>query len=293
MGSHRRFCGIRGAACPKGMGWRSGRWRRWSASGWGFPRTQRPEDAVAKLASGLDRWVSDAADREFLSPRLGALLGVAEPGLGREELFAGWRMFFERLAARDPVVLVFEDQQWADPGVLEFIEHLLDWSAASPIFMLTLSRPELAAGREGWPAGRRGATLLALEPLDDASIGALLDGLVDGLPVDARGRIVAQAEGVPLYAIETVRALANRGVVADRDGRLELSGELGELDVPASLSSLLAARLDALEPDERGLVKAMSVFGGAFPRSTAAALGDVPERISSTVCSKSWCASRC
>ncbi len=243
----------------------------------GIAEDAADEDAVARLALGLDRWVPDAADREFLSPRLGALLGVAEPGLGREELFAGWRLFFERLAEHEPVVLVFEDLQWADQGVLEFIEHLLDWSAASPIFMLTMSRPELAAGREGWPAGCRGATLLALEPLDDAGIAALLDGLVDGLPVDARGRIVAQAEGVPLYAIETVRALADRGVVAEHDGRLVLVGELGELDVPPSLGSLLAARLDALEPLERGLVKAMSVFGGAFPRSTAAALGDVPE----------------
>ena len=77
-------------------------------------------------------WVPDPTDREFVSPRLGALLGVAEPGLGRAELFAGWRMFFERLAAHEPVVMVFEDMQWADDGLLEFIEQLLDWSAAQP-----------------------------------------------------------------------------------------------------------------------------------------------------------------
>ena len=106
---------------------------------------------------------------------------------------------------------------------------------------------------------------------------ALLDGLVEGLPNEPAARIVAQAEGVPLYAIETVRALADRGVVAERDGRLELDGELGELDVPASLGSLLAARLDSLEREERALVKAMSVFGGAFPRSSAVALSEVPE----------------
>ena len=155
------------------------------------------EDASAKLALALDRWIPDAAEREFLAPRLGALLGVAEPGLGRDELFAGWRLFFERLATHEPVALVFEDLQWADEGLLEFIESVLDWSASSPIFVLTLARPELAAGREGWPAGRRGATTLVLEPLGDASMRELLGSLVDGLPEDAAARIVARAEGVP------------------------------------------------------------------------------------------------
>ena len=66
-------------------------------------------------------------------------------------------------------------------------------------------------------------------------------------------------------------------MLVERDGRLVLGGELDELDVPASLSSLLAARLDALEPVERALVKAVAVFGGAFARSAAAAMSDVPD----------------
>ncbi len=243
----------------------------------GIAEEASAQEADAKLRSGLDRWVGDAADREFLAPRLGALLGVAEPGLGRAELFAGWRLFLERLAEHLPVVLVFEDLQWADEGLLDFIEHMLDWSAASPIFMLTLARPDFTAHREAWPAGRRGATLLQLEPLDEAAMGRLLEGLVDGLPARAREQIITRAEGVPLYAIETIRALASRGVLSERDGRLVLGGELGDLDVPASLGSLLAARLDALEPAERGLVKAMAVLGGAFPRSSAAALGGLPD----------------
>jgi class 3 adenylate cyclase/tetratricopeptide (TPR) repeat protein len=243
----------------------------------GIAEDAKVQEASARLAAGLERWVAAPADREFLEPRLGALLGVAEPRMAREELFAGWRLFFERLAEHEAVVLAFEDLQWADVGLLDFIEQLLDWSAASPIFILTLARPELRARREGWPAGRRAATMLALEPLDDGAMRALLAGLVDGLSEDAAGLIVTQAQGVPLYAIEIVRALSDRGVLVERDGRLSLDGELGELDVPASLGSLLAARLDALEPAERRFVKAMSVFGGAFSRSTAAALGQLGE----------------
>ncbi|HWD65691.1 MAG TPA: adenylate/guanylate cyclase domain-containing protein [Solirubrobacteraceae bacterium] len=236
------------------------------------------DDAGARLTAGLERWIPDAGDREFLAPRLGALLGVSQPGLSREELFAGWRLFFERLAAHQPVVLVFEDVQWADDGLLDFIEQLLEWSSASPIFILALSRPDLAARPQGWPAGRRGATALQLEPLSDESMRELLHGVLDGLPPAAEERIISQAEGIPLFAIETIRALVDRGVVAEQDGRLVMLGELGELDVPATLGSLLAARLDALDPLERRLVKAMSVFGGAFPRSAAVALGDVPEQ---------------
>jgi len=103
---------------------------------------------------------------------------------------------------------------------------------------------------------------------------------VEDLPRAASERIVAQAEGIPLYAVETVRSLTDRGVLTERDGRLMLVGEVGELDVPASLGSLLAARIDGLEPVERQLVKAMSVFGGrsrAGQRSRSPGLDDEAE----------------
>jgi predicted ATPase len=81
-----------------------------------------------------------------------------------------------------------------------------------------------------------------------------------------------------LYAIETVRGLADRGVLQRQDdGRLLAVGELGELEVPASLTALLAARLGALDPQERAVAKAVSVFSGSFPREAAVALADLPE----------------
>ena len=238
-----------------------------------------PAEEVARLLTdGLDRWVEDEADRAYIAPRLGVLLGLGDPGLVREELFAGWRLFFEHLSAHDPVILCFEDLQWADTGLLEFIDHLLEWSAGHPIFILTFARPELSERRGGWPAGHRAATSIYLEPLGAEEMGEVLDAMVEGLPPDGRARIADQAEGIPLYAVETVRALADRGVLTEAsDGRFRVIGDLGALDVPASLTSLLAARLDGLEPDERDLVKAMSVFGGSFPRSAAVALAELPE----------------
>ncbi|MGH2872066.1 MAG: ATP-binding protein [Solirubrobacteraceae bacterium] len=236
------------------------------------------QEAKAKLDGALLEWVPDAADREFIMPRLGALLGVAQPGFDRAELFGGWRLFFERLAAHEPVILVFEDMQWADDGLIEFIEQLLDWSTRVPIFIVTFARPDLASRREGWPAGRRGATTVNLEPLDDEAIRALLAGVVDGLPSDAADQIVERAQGIPLYAVETVRALTDRGTLTRTDGRLVAAGELGTLQVPASLNALLASRLDALDSHERGLVKAMSVFGGSFPRQAVISLTDLDEQ---------------
>jgi tetratricopeptide (TPR) repeat protein len=243
----------------------------------GIAEEASAEEASAKLSAGLERWIADPAEREFLAPRIGALIGVHEAGLSRQELFAGWRLFFERLSEHEPVIMAFEDLQWADDGLLDFLEHLLDWSAQKPIFILTLARPELADRRRGWPPARAGVTPVFLEPLPSETVAALLDELVDGLPAGASERIVSQAEGIPLYALETVRALVDRGVLAESNGHLVVTGDVGELEVPATLSSLLTARLDGLEPEERALVKELAVMGGSFSRGTVGAVSDVPE----------------
>ncbi len=180
---------------------------------------------VRKLAEQLPRWVPDEAERDFVFPRLGALLGAGEAELSREELFAGWRLFLERMAASQPVVLVIEDLHWADTGLLDFIEYLLEWSADVPIFVLALSRPELAERRPGWLADRRNATSIQLDPLDNDAVGVLLDGLVPAMPAGARSRIVDRSEGVPLYAVETVRSLIDRDLVVPRDGAYTLAGD--------------------------------------------------------------------
>jgi class 3 adenylate cyclase/predicted ATPase len=241
----------------------------------GLPEDAPEEETRAKLAAGLSTWIDDPAERSFISLRLGILLGVAEPGPSREELFAGWRLFFERLSEHDPVVMAFEDMHWADDGLLDFLEYLLDWSTQHAIFILILARPELAERRPGWPAGHRGAAVGYLDPFGDKAMEQLLDSVAT-LPIEAKQRIISHAEGIPLYAIETVRALVDRGALVERDGALVLSGELGELDVPPSLISLLGARLDALAPDERELVKTMSVFAGNFPLAAVEALSGLP-----------------
>ncbi len=168
----------------------------------------------AKVTETLTTHVPDSEERRWIEPALLALLGI-ESGIGSEQLFGAWRSFFERLAATAPVVMVFEDFHHADSGLLDFVDHLLEWSRNVPIYVVTLARPELLEKRPDWGAGKRNFTSLYLEPLPEPAMRLLLAGLVPGLPEPAVRAIVARADGVPLYAVETVRMLL-------ADGRLAL-----------------------------------------------------------------------
>ena len=235
----------------------------------GIAEEDPAETAAEKMAEGLARYVADPTERGYVGARLGRLLGVASAGdggeaLSREELFAGWRLFFERLAAKNPVVLVVEDGQYADAGLLEFLDHLIDWVRDLPVYVLVLARPELGQARAGFGTGRNRSTL-TLDPLDAASMEALVDALVPGMPTAARAKITAQAQGIPLFAVETVRSLIDRDIVQPIEGAYRLVGDVGELAVPDSLHALLAARLDALDPGVRRLVADAAVLGTTFP----------------------------
>jgi class 3 adenylate cyclase/predicted ATPase len=241
-----------------------------------------PADAAAaKLAAGLDRYMTDPAERGYVGPRLGRLLGVAVAGdeagsLPREELFAGWRLFLERLAAQAPVVLVIEDAQHADAGLLDFLDHLVDWVREVPVFVLALARTELGLGRPGFGIGRNRLTL-TLDPLDAASMDQLADALVPGMPASARAKITAQAQGIPLFAVETIRSLIDRDIVQPSEGVYRLVADVGELTVPDSLHALLAARLDALDPAVRMLSADAAVLGTSFPAEALAAVSGQAE----------------
>jgi AAA ATPase domain len=237
--------------------------------------------AGGKLADGLARFVPDPDERAYVAVRLGRLLGVAAAGddgaaLSREELFAGWRLFFERLATQQPVVLLVEDAQYADAGLLDFMDYLIDWLRDLPIYVLVLARPELGQARPGFGAGRNRSTL-TLDPLDMASMEALVDALVPGMPAAARAKITGQAQGIPLFAVETVRSLIDRDIVQPVEGTYRLIGDIRELAVPDSLHALLAARLDALDPQVRRLVADAAVLGTTFPAEALIAVSGQDE----------------
>jgi tetratricopeptide (TPR) repeat protein len=173
--------------------------------------------------------------------------------------------------------MVFEDFHYADAGVIDFVDHLVEWSRSYPIYVVTLSRPELLEKRPDWGAGKRSFTSVHLEPLSEPAMRALLAGLVPGLPESAVGAIVARADGVPLYAVETVRMLLADGRLALEDGAYHPVGDLASLAVPETLTALIASRLDGLAPEERAIVSDAAVLGQSFTLAGLAAISGIGE----------------
>jgi class 3 adenylate cyclase/tetratricopeptide (TPR) repeat protein len=248
-----------------------------------------PGDAVGtKLAAGLAELFPDPGERGYVEPRLGRLLGAPvdqgspSAALTGDELFAGWRLFFERLAAQKPVAMLLEDAQHADAGLLDFVDHLVEWARDVPIFLLVFARPELLERRPGFGAGRNRLTL-ALDPLDTTSMSQLLEALVPGMPTSAHEQLAIRAQGNPLFAVETIRSLVDRDIVVPVEGRYRMTGDPGELAVPESLRGLLSSRLDALGGELRQLVAKASVLGATFQGETLAALSDSPSEVASSI----------
>src|SRR2546425_100744 len=241
---------------------------------------EEPASAQAKLHATLEEHILDGEERDFLEPRLAHLLGLAEhQARDQQDLFAAWRLFFERLAESYPTVLAFEDMQWADASLLDFVEYLLDWSRSHPIFVVTLARPELLERRPTWGAGQRSFTSLYLEPLSREAMEELLTGLVPGLPSEVRDRILARAEGVPLYAVETVRMLLDRGLLVQEGPTYRLTGPVQALEVPETLHALIAARLDGLAAEERRVAQEGAGARETFTRDALAPLAGTETEI--------------
>ena len=165
----------------------------------GIAEEEEPTSAGRKLRTCVEMFIPDPEERDWVEPRLAHLLGLDDRSFSsQEDLFAGWRLFFERIADHDPVVMVFEDLQWADDALLDFIDHLVAMSRDHPLFVVTLARPELIERRTDWGVGKRRFTSLVLEPLDDDAMGKLLHGLVPGLPDGARRTDPRAGGGCPV-----------------------------------------------------------------------------------------------
>jgi predicted ATPase len=107
----------------------------------GLRETDDQDTTRDKVHAAVEEWVTDADEQRWIESALLSLLGVGDalPG-GRDEMFAAWRTFFERIAERGTVVMLFEDLHWADPGLLDFIDHIMEWARSLPIYVVTASR---------------------------------------------------------------------------------------------------------------------------------------------------------
>ncbi|HYX88951.1 MAG TPA: adenylate/guanylate cyclase domain-containing protein [Gaiellaceae bacterium] len=227
----------------------------------GILESDSAEVAADKLEAVVSR---DEPERQWLFQRLAPLVGVeAASPAERQELFTAWRRFFEGLAAGRPSVLVFEDLHWADEALLDFLEHLAEWSQGVPLLVLCAARPELYERRPGWAAGQRNAHTINLSPLTNSETAELVAHLISTtvLSPELEQAVLERAGGNPLYAEEFVRLLADRGL------------DDGEAVLPESVQALIAARLDTLTPERKSLLQDAAVVGKLFWAGAVAEIG--------------------
>jgi predicted ATPase len=159
----------------------------------GILETDTFAEAGAKLAQLTSDVVPGASEADWVRRHLGALAGVhggdAPAGGGRrDEAFAAWRYFVEALAEQRPLVLVFEDLHWADDGLLDFIDYLVDWAGEVPLLVVGSARPELLERRPGWGGGKPNALTLSLAPLSDTDTARLIGSVLRRIWRPGRGR---------------------------------------------------------------------------------------------------------
>ena len=218
----------------------------------GILESDSPEEADGKLERALP---ADDPDRAWLKSRLASLVGAGGEPASQEESFTAWRRVLESWADDRETVLMFDDLHWADETLLSFLEHLAEWSQGVPLLLLCTARPELYERHPNWAAGLRNATTISLCPLTDVETARLIGSLLQRavLPAETQRALLERAGGNPLYAEEFVRLLADRG---------QLGGDA--VEVPASVQALIAARLDTLSAERKGLLQHAAVIGQVF-----------------------------
>ncbi|MEP6626128.1 MAG: AAA family ATPase, partial [Acidimicrobiia bacterium] len=208
----------------------------------------------------------DDSDRTRIVDVLAGVVGAA-PARSIEETFWAIRRAIESLAEARPLVVVIDDIQWAEPKLLDLLEHLAEWVSDAPVLLVGLARPEL---REIRPVltepSRRVADVIALDGLDSHATEALAAGLLGSpLPRDLVDRLPTSTDGNPLFVRELVRMLVDDEVIRRRDdGTWELAIDAEAVEVPPTIQSLLAARVERLPADELRVLELASVVGAEF-----------------------------
>jgi class 3 adenylate cyclase/tetratricopeptide (TPR) repeat protein len=221
----------------------------------GILETDPGGEAEEKLARAVSAVELDAADAEWIERHLRPLVGLeagADAHADRSgEAFSAWTRFFESLADRRPLVLIFEDLHWADDQLLDFLDHLVEWATSVPLLIIGTTRTELLSRRPGWGGGKPNALTISLSPLSHAETSRLVAALVERALIPARmhEQVLERAQGNPLYAEEFARWMAEHGTLEH---------------LPESVQGIIAARLDALARDDKELLQDAAVVGKVF-----------------------------
>jgi class 3 adenylate cyclase/tetratricopeptide (TPR) repeat protein len=217
-------------------------------------------------------------DRE-VTDRVASAIGLEGTTFQVAELFWGIRRFLEIMAAERPVVVLFDDIHWAEATFLDLLVQLTTTTLGAPVVLLCGSRPELLERHPEWAQGS-GERRIILSPLSDADAGRVAEHLLGTIELDEtiRARIVAAAEGNPLFIEQVLSMLVENGSLREVDGRLEAAADLSRLAIPPTIQALLAARIDSLDDPRRSVIDAASIIGQVFARAAVESLVDAELR---------------
>ena len=232
-------------------------------------------DEASDAHERLGALIRDDGDRPRVVDALAGVLGAA-PARSVEETFWAVRRTLESLATELPVLVVIDDIQWAEPILLDLVDHLAEWVTDAPVLLVGLARPEIRDLRPAFvEAGRRIADVVALDGLDSRATEALAAGLLgSALPRELVDRLPASTDGNPLFVRELVRMLVDDGVIQRRDdGAWDLAIDAEAVEVPPTIQSLLATRVERLPADELRVLELASVVGAEFSVGALHALG--------------------
>jgi class 3 adenylate cyclase/tetratricopeptide (TPR) repeat protein len=242
----------------------------------GIDETENKDEAHVKILKLL----SGEPDAEGLAARVSQMIGLIEATSGTEEMFWAARRLLETMARRQPLIVVFDDIHWGEPTLLDFVEHLADWTKDAPVLVVALARPELLDERPSWAGGKFNATTILLEPLSAEESHILIANLLGRaqLSETVEKQIAEAAEGTPLFVEEMLAMLIDDGLLERSNGRWTPTHDLSRITVPPTIQALLAARLDRLAPEERAVLERASVVGKVFWQSAVAELTEEPGR---------------
>jgi predicted ATPase/class 3 adenylate cyclase len=223
------------------------------------------QDPLEVACTKLEALLQQEERSALITKPLVEMVGLTENPAAAHEVSWAMRKLFEALARQRPLVVVFDDLQWAEPTFLDLVEYVADWSRDAALLLICVARPEFLDAHPGWGGGKLNATSILLEPLSmDESEEVVTNLLAGRLAEPTRKRIAEAAEGNPLFIEEFMRMLIDGGLLARSDDQWATTTDLGAIPVPASIQAVLTARLDQLKSEERAVLQRASVVGEVF-----------------------------
>jgi len=226
---------------------------------------RRRREKIGGKVLMLDRTLED------ILPYIFTLLEVAESDdplarmdaeIRRRRTFDAIKRLLLRESLSQPVVVIFEDLHWLDEGSRALLNLLADSIGTARVLMLLNYRPEFT---HSW-GNKTYYTQLRLDPLGVESGEEMLQALLDDGPdlAPLKRLIIEKTEGNPFFMEEIVQALFEQGALL-RNGTIKLAKSLGSIQIPSTVQTVLASRIDRLPPEQKDLLQTLAVIGKEFP----------------------------